>query len=61
MVEAIGSLQFVPRTGSISKDGSLRIEPHDPNARPELEMISIREQRRDDDIGGSDDIQMVNR
>ena len=65
LVEAVGSLQFeaadpnpIPGTGSISLDGSLRTEPHNPNAIPE--MISI-EERRDDDIGGDDDIQIVYR
>ena len=47
-----------PGTGSINLDGSLRTGPHDPNAIPE--MISI-EERRDDDIGGGDDIQIVYR
>jgi hypothetical protein len=68
LVEAVESLRFaaddpnpIPRTGSISEDGSLRIKPQDSNAILELEMISIREERRDDDIGGSDDIQVVDR
>lgn len=43
-----------PRTGSISDDGSLRVGPHDSNAMPELEMICIKEEGRDDDIGGSE-------
>jgi hypothetical protein len=65
LVEAVSDLRFeaadrnpIPGTGSISLDGSLRTGPHDPNAIPE--MISI-EERRDDDIGGGDDIQMVHR
>ena len=65
LVEAVGSLRFedanpnpIPGTGSINLDGSLRTGPHDPNAIPE--MISI-EERRDDDIGGDDDIQIVYR
>jgi hypothetical protein len=65
LVEAVGSLRFeaadsnpIPGTGSISLDGSLRTEPHDPNAIPE--MMSI-EERRDDIIGGGDDIQIVDR
>ena len=61
LVEAVGSLSFRgadlnPGTGS--EDGSLRIGPHDLNAIPET--IGI-EERRDDDIGGSDDIQIVDR
>ena len=64
-VEAVGSLRFeganpnaMLGTGSISLDGSLRSGPHDPNAIPE--MIDI-EERRDDDIGRGDDIQIVDR
>ena len=63
LVEGAGSLKFVAansnpisRTGSISQSEILHIGPHDPDVIPELEMISIREERRDDDIGGSDDI-----
>ena len=65
LVEAVGSLRFEAAdpnamlgTGSISLDGSLRTGPHahDPNSIPE--MISI-EERRDDDMGGGDDIQIV--
>ena len=65
LVEAVSDLKFeaadrnpIPGTGSISLDGSLRTGPHDPNAIPE--MISI-EERRDDDMGGDDDIQIVDR
>ena len=65
LVEAVGSLRFedanpnpILGTGSINLDGSLRTGPHDPNTVPE--MISIGE-RRDDDIGGDDDIQIVYR
>ena len=65
LVEAVGSLKFeapdpnaMPGTGSISLDGSLRTGPHDPNAI--LDMISI-EERRGDDMGGGDDIQIVDR
>ena len=64
LVEALGSLQFAtddPRTGSISQDGSLSSGPYDPNVTPELEMISIAKERRDDDIGGIDEIQMIDR
>ena len=67
--EAVGSLRFrsvdpnpILGMGSIdSLDGSLHIGPHDPDAILDLEMITIQDsdERRDDDIGGSDDIQMV--
>ena len=65
LVEAVSDLKFeaadrnpIPGTGSISLHGSLRTGPHDPNAIPE--MISI-EERRGDDMGGDDDIQIVDR
>ena len=51
----------IPRTGSISHDSNLCIRPHNSNPIPELEIISVREERRDDDTGRSDDIQMVDR
>jgi hypothetical protein len=63
LVESVGSLRFeaadpnaVPGTGSISLDGSLRTGPHNPNAIPEMTSI---EERRDDDIGRDDNIQIV--
>jgi hypothetical protein len=63
LVESVSSLKFeaadpnaVPETRSISLDGSLHAGPYHPNAIPE--MTSIKE-RRDDDIGGDDDIQIV--
>jgi hypothetical protein len=64
LVEAIGSLRFAandpnPTTGSISEDGSLRIGPDDLNAMPEVEMIRMEEEGRNDDVEGSDDIQLV--
>jgi hypothetical protein len=68
LVEAVSDLRFeaadrnpIPGTGSISLDGSLRTGPHDSDTIPDLEMMTIRdsEERRDDDIGGNDDIQMV--
>ena len=62
LVEAVSDLRFeaadsnpISGKGSISLDGSLRTGPHDSDAVPD--MISI-EERRDDDIGGRDDIQM---
>jgi hypothetical protein len=65
LVDAVSSLRFevadpkaVPGTGSISLDRSLCTEPHDPNAIPEMKSI---EERRDDDIGGDDDIQIIDR
>ena len=65
LVEAVGSLRFeaadpnpIPGTGDISLDGSLRNGPHDPNPIPEMTSI---EKRRDYDIGGNDDIQIVDR
>jgi hypothetical protein len=61
--ESVGSLRFeaadpntVPGTGSISLDGSLCTGPHDPNAIPKMTSI---EERRDDNIGRDDDIQIV--
>jgi hypothetical protein len=55
LVEAVSSLIFeaadsnaMPGTGSISLDEILHIGPHD-------------EERRDDDVGGGDDIQIVDR
>ena len=61
--EAVGNLRFeaadlnpIPGMGSISLDRSLHTGPHNPNAIPE--MISIKE-RKEDDIGGSDDIQII--
>jgi hypothetical protein len=53
LVEAVSDLRF---EAAITLDGDLRTGPHDPNAIPE--MISI-EKRRDDDIGGGDDIQIL--
>jgi hypothetical protein len=60
LVEAVSDLRFeaadwnpMPGTGSISLDRSLRTGPHDSNAIPEMTSI---EERRDDDMGGDDDI-----
>jgi hypothetical protein len=68
LVEAVaGGLRFraadsnpISRTGSpISQDGVLSIGPQDVDAILDVEMISVREKKSDDDIGGSDDIQMI--
>jgi hypothetical protein len=63
--EAVGSLRFetadpdpIPGTGSISLDESLHTGPQDPNAIPETITV---EERKDDDMGGGDDIQIVAR
>jgi hypothetical protein len=63
LVESVGSLRFeaanpnaVPGTRSISLDGSLRAGPHHPNAIPKITSI---EERRDDNIGRDDNIQIV--
>jgi hypothetical protein len=65
LVEVVSDLRFeadqnpIPRAeSSITLDGSLRPGPYDPNAI--LEMISI-EEGRDDDIGGGDDIEIIDR
>ena len=65
LVEAVSDLRFdaadrnpIPGTESISLDRSLCTGPHDLNTI--LEMISI-EERRDDDMGRIDDIQIVDR
>jgi len=63
LVEAISGLQFatndpnqIPGTGSIDQNGSLDIGEDDPNSLSEM----YRE-RRDDESGKSDDIQIVGR
>jgi hypothetical protein len=53
-------LSFYDEPSLIEAVGSLRVGPDDPNTLPELEM-SIREVSVDNDIGGSDDIRMVDR
>ena len=65
LVEAVSSLRFevadpnpIPGTGSISLDESLCTGPHDPDAIPEMTSM---EERRDDDMGGDDDVQIVDR
>ena len=62
--EAVSSLRFaaegVKSMRSISQDGNLRIGLDNPN--PDPDIIDIWKGRRDDDdIGGSDEIQMVYR
>ena len=62
MEEAVGSLQFaanpIPDAGSIDQDRSAHIGHDD-----DLNSVTgnINQERRDDEIGGSDDIQIVDR
>ena len=65
--EAVGSLQFaaddpnsIPEAGSIDQDRSLHIG-HDDDLNPLPVMRNINQERRDDEIGGGDDIQIVDR
>ena len=62
--EAVGSLQFaanpIPEAGSIAQDRSSHIG-HDDDLNPLQVMGNIDQERRDDEIGGSDDIQIVDR
>jgi len=64
LVEAVGSLQFaanpIPEAGSIDQDRSAHIG-HDDDLNPLPVMGNINQERRDDEIGGSDDIQIVDR
>jgi hypothetical protein len=62
-VEAIGSLQFatndpnpIPGTGSMDQNENLDIGHDDPNP-----LSDMNQERRVDERGGSDDIQMVER
>ena len=61
--EAVGSLQFaansIPEAGSISQDSSHI--GHDEDLDPLPVMGNINQERRDDELGGSDDIQIVDR
>ena len=64
-VEAVDILQFAADhpnpmvgMGSLDEDGNLGIEPDDLN--PNLDVVNISQERRDDDEG-SDEIQMVDR
>ena len=62
--EAVGSLQFaanpIPDAGSIDQDRSAHIG-HDDDPNPLPVMGNINQERRDEEIGGSDDIQIVDR
>ena len=62
LVEAVGSLQFagnsIPEAGSIVQDRSSHIG-HDDDLNPLPVMGNINQERRDDEIGGSDDILIV--
>ena len=64
LVEAVGSLQFaanpIPEAGSIDEDRSSHIGDDD-DLNPLPVMGNINQERRDDEIGGSDDIQIVDR
>jgi hypothetical protein len=58
LVETASALCFasddpIPKTGGFSQDWSLPIGPENLKSIP-----SISQERRDDDFGGSDDIQM---
>ena len=65
-VEAVDSLQFaanpIPEAGSIDQDRSSHIG-HDDDLHPPPGMgnLNINQERRDDEIGGGDDIQIVDR
>ena len=48
-----------PETGRISQDGGIQIAP--VHLDPVPGMRSIGQKRRDDDIGGSDDLQIVDK
>ena len=64
LAEAVGSLQFaaspISEAGSIDQDRSSYIG-HDNDLNPLPVMGNINQERRDDEIGGSDDIQIVDR
>ena len=59
LVEAVSSLQFaadpIPEAGSIDQDSSSHIG-HDDDLNPLPVIGNINQERRDDEIGGSDDI-----
>ena len=60
--EAVGSLQFAanPMPAAGSQDRSSHIG-HDDDLNPLPVMGNINQERRDDEIGESDDIQIVDR
>ena len=62
--EAVGSLQFaanpISEAGSIDQDRSSHIG-HDDDLNPLPVMGNIDQERRDDEIGESDGIQIVDR
>jgi len=62
--EAVGSLQFaanpISEVGSIDQDGSSHIG-NDDDLNPLPVMGDINQERRDNEIDGSDDIQVVDR
>ena len=64
MEEAVGSLQFaanpIPEAGSIDQDRNSHIGDDD-DLNPLPVTGNINQERRDDEIGGSDDIQIVDR
>ena len=64
LVEAVDSLQFaanpIPEAGSIDQGRSSHIGDDD-DLDPLPVMGNINQERRDDEIGGSDDIQIVDR
>jgi len=64
LVEAVGSLQFaanpIPEAEGIDQDRSSHIG-HDNDLHPLPVMGNINQERRDDEIGRSDDIQIVDR
>ena len=61
--ETVGSLQFaanpIPEVGSVDQ-GSAHIG-HDNNLNPLPVMGNINQERRDDEIGGSDNMHIVDR
>jgi hypothetical protein len=58
LVESVGSLRFeaADPNAVLGTSGGLHAGPHHPNAIPEITSI---EDRRDDNIGGDDNIQIV--
>ena len=62
--EAVGSLQFaanpIPEAGSIDQDRSSHIGDDD-DLNPLPVTGNTNQERRDEEIGGSDDIQIIDR